>query len=126
MLFSPKCMATCSIFIRRNKKKVKMFYFKFLVTREFFWYFFSLCFNSSEILSYLLLSCLRFSFFILYLSFCIYHFLPLLIFLYHFQNNLLLYLLSFPLFLVISFFNELIHFIYTHKQNMRQLFDEPN
>ena len=60
-----------------------------------------------------------FHFFLLLINFCIYLLLAILTFLYHFHNNLLLYLLSHLCFLIISFFNGLIHFLYINIKNYK-------
>ena len=100
-----------------KREKVKNFYFNFLASGEFFWYSFSLCFSSSDILWYLCLPYFLFSFFFLQISFCIYPLLALLIFLYHFHNSFLLYLVAHLCFFwIISFFIRvaLIGIAFTH------------
>ena len=70
------------------------YYIETLLPRDIFLMFFSFCFFSSDILWYLF-HILFFYFFLHQISFLIYLWLALLIFLYHFHNNLFLYLVSY-------------------------------
>ena len=84
-------------FYTMKRKEVKIFCFNFLVSRYYYYYFFDILVFVSFLLTYygiFFFHIPSFYFFLIQINFCIYPLLALLIFLYHFYNNLFLYLVS--------------------------------
>ena len=115
MLFPPKCTASCSIFILLKEKKSKFFILIFqhhgnvfdilLVFVSFLQTYYDIFF----------FHIFAFHFIVLEIRFCIYVLLALLIFPYHFYNNLLLYLVS-----DLYFYNKFLqktHSFFTYDKN---------
>ena len=90
--YSPKSKAFCFIFYAVKIKKVKIFYFNFLVIRQFFWYSFNFCFFSLDILWYPFLPYSIFIFLSSSGDFLYWFFSCFFNTYYYFYNSLLLYL----------------------------------